>query len=191
MRMRGVMLIAMEGFDDLFAELKQQSLPTVAPTSELEQVKHLVANLPKISAQLEQPKKKADVITTNDPIVLKKIRITQDELDQAKWFNMKTPNMTAEIKRDLTIIKQRTALDPKRHYKKDKWLIPKQFQMGEIVESHFTPSNGLARKQRGRTLAQELLNDDSTNAYFKRKAHEIHAKRRNIRRDKANKYKKY
>ena len=49
---------------------------------------------------------------------------------------MKQPEMTPEIKRDLQIIKQRSALDPKRHYKKDKWEIPKFFQMGTIIEGN-------------------------------------------------------
>ena len=81
---------------------------------------------------------------------------------------MKQPEMTPEIKRDLQIIKQRSALDPKRHYKKDKWEIPKYFQMGTIIEGNTEfYSARLKKKERGKTMVEELLNDDNTKNILK------------------------
>lgn len=84
-----------------------------------------------------------------------------------------TSQLTPSIKRDLQIIKQRQALDPKRHYKKEKWQVPKFFQMGTIIESNTGYFNKLTKKQQGTNLVEELLHDDNTKKYFKRKYHEI------------------
>lgn len=61
---------------------------------------------------------------------------------------MSRPELTSSIKRDLQIIKQRQALDPKRHYKKEKWQIPKYFQMGTIVEGNTGYYNKLTKNKR-------------------------------------------
>lgn len=88
-----------------------------------------------------------------------------------KWFNMPRGNAEdPKFKRDLMIIQQRAVLDPKRHYKKDKWTIPKYFQVGTIVEdkSEFYSAR-LKKKERQQTLLQEILHDKESTKYFKRK----------------------
>lgn len=167
---------------DLFAELRQETAPAtkVAP-EEIDEVKRTVMGLPKIEAALEAPQRKQDVVTINDPLVPRRQKVSQEKLDEAKWFNMRTPEMTPDIKRDLLIIKNRAALDPKRHYKKDKWEIPKQFQMGTIIEGNTSYYNKLLRKQRGTTLAQEVLHDEKATEYLDRKTSELEAKRRSIK----------
>ena len=86
---------------------------------------------------------------------------------------MKQPEMTPEIKR-FTNHKAKKCFRPKRHYKKDKWEIPKFFQMGTIIEGNTEfYSSRLKRKERGKTMVEELLHDDTTKKYFKRKYHEI------------------
>ncbi|KAA8905427.1 hypothetical protein DIURU_001500 [Diutina rugosa] len=167
---------------DLFAELRQETTPaTKVDGKDIDQVKKAVLDLPKIEAELEAPAKKQDVVTLNDPLVPPKVKVSQEKLDEAKWFNMKTPEMTADIKRDLLIIKNRAALDPKRFYKKEKWEIPKQFQMGTIIEGNTSYYNKLTRKQRGTTLAQEMLHDEKTQKYLERKHGELEAKRKSIK----------
>lgn len=49
-----------------------------------------------------------------------------------KWFDMRAPKMTDEIKRDLQLIKMRNIIDPKRFYKKDgNKKLPKVFQVNK------------------------------------------------------------
>lgn len=46
------------------------------------------------------------------------------------WFNMKAPELTEEMKNDLKALKMRSAMDPKRFYKKnDREGFPKYFQV--------------------------------------------------------------
>lgn len=156
--------------DDLFADLKKESrsLPTV---KDFKSIEKSIQSLPRINANLETALQKKP-IRIHDPVIPPKKKTT--ETSDERWFNMKQPEMTPEIKRDLQIIKQRSALDPKRHYKKDKWEILKFFQMGTIIEGNTEfYSSRLKRKERGKTMVEELLHDDTTKKYFKRKYHEI------------------
>ena len=156
--------------DDLFADLKKEtrSVPTV---EDLKSIEKSIQSLPRINANLETALQKTP-IRIHDPVIPPKKKTT--ETSDERLFNMKQPEMTPEIKRDLQIIKQRSALDPKRHYKKDKWEIPKFFQMGTIIEGNTEfYSSRLKRKERGKTMVEELLHDDTTKKYFKRKYHEI------------------
>lgn len=153
----------------MFAELEKETQTSI-PIEDYRSIEKSIRNLPKIKENLVLKSKK-ESIKIYDPIVVPK---KQTETTDARWFNMKQPEMTPEIKRDLQIIKQRSALDPKRHYKKDKWEIPKYFQMGTIIEGNTEfYSARLKKKERGKTMVEELLNDDNTKKYFKRKYHEI------------------
>lgn len=137
--------------DDLFADLKKESrsLPTV---KDFKSIEKSIQSLPRINANLETALQKKP-IRIHDPVIPPKKKTT--ETSDERWFNMKQPEMTPEIKRDLQIIKQRSALDPKRHYKKDKWEIPKFFQMGTIIEGNTEfYSSRLKRKERGKTMVE-------------------------------------
>lgn len=92
-----------------------------------------------------------------------------------KWFGMKAPDMTPELKMDMELLKMRNVLDPKRFYKKsDSKKDPKFFEMGTIVEGNTEFfSARLTKKERKQTFAQELLGDDDSQKYFKRKYAEI------------------
>ncbi|KXN74442.1 Fcf2-domain-containing protein [Conidiobolus coronatus NRRL 28638] len=92
-----------------------------------------------------------------------------------KWFNMPTATLTEEAKRDLHIIKLRNVLDRKRFYKKDNnKALPKFFQFGTVIEhsSEFYSSR-INKKDRKSTLVEEVLSDDKSKEYFKRKFNEI------------------
>ncbi|XP_023945900.2 deoxynucleotidyltransferase terminal-interacting protein 2 [Bicyclus anynana] len=92
-----------------------------------------------------------------------------------KWFNMPVPEMTEDLKNDLQILKMRSALDPKRFYKKnDMEVLPKYFQVGKIMDSPLDHVNErLTRKERKRTMVEELLADAEFQKYNKRKYKEI------------------
>ncbi|SCU78196.1 LAFA_0A05424g1_1 [Lachancea sp. 'fantastica'] len=91
-----------------------------------------------------------------------------------QWFTLPKPELTRELKRDLLLINHRAALDPKRHYKKDKWQVPERFSVGTIVEdkSEFYSSRMTKRERKGTTL-ESLMASDDTNKYFKRKYGEV------------------
>lgn len=79
----------------------------------------------------------------------------------SKWFDMKAPEMSEQMKNDLTILQYRRALDPKRFYKApDLKALPKFFQTGKVIESpaDFYTSR-VPIKQRKATLVDELLAD--------------------------------
>ncbi|KAL4634901.1 deoxynucleotidyltransferase terminal-interacting protein 2 isoform X1 [Arapaima gigas] len=91
------------------------------------------------------------------------------------WFNMKAPEMTQELQNDLRALKMRSAMDPKRFYKKnDQEGFPKYLQMGTVVECplDFYHSR-IPKKQRKRTIVEELLADAEFRNYNKKKFREI------------------
>ncbi|CAD6241159.1 GSCOCG00009182001-RA-CDS [Cotesia congregata] len=92
-----------------------------------------------------------------------------------KWFNMPAPEMTAEVRHDLQVIQMRSALDPKRFYKKnDIKALPKYFQIGKVVDSPLDYYSGrLSNKERKKTLVDELMADAEFAKYNKRKFKEI------------------
>ncbi|KFU96442.1 Deoxynucleotidyltransferase terminal-interacting protein 2, partial [Chaetura pelagica] len=91
------------------------------------------------------------------------------------WFGMKAPEITSELKNDLKVLKMRAALDPKHFYKKnDRDGLPKYFQVGTVVDSpiDFYHSR-IPKKQRKRTIVEELLADSEFRRYNKKKYQEI------------------
>ncbi|NXX41170.1 TDIF2 protein, partial [Tricholaema leucomelas] len=85
------------------------------------------------------------------------------------WFGMKAPEITNELKNDLKVLKMRASLDPKHFYKKnDRDGLPKYFQVGTVVDSpiDFYHSR-IPKKQRKRTIVEELLADSEFRRYLK------------------------
>ncbi|XP_015113866.1 deoxynucleotidyltransferase terminal-interacting protein 2 [Diachasma alloeum] len=92
-----------------------------------------------------------------------------------KWFNLPATEMTDEVKHDLEIIQMRSVLDPKQFYKKnDVKALPKFFQIGKVVDSPLDFYHGrLTKKERKRTIVDELMADAEFAKYNKRKYKEI------------------
>ncbi|KAL3824638.1 hypothetical protein ACJIZ3_020667 [Penstemon smallii] len=114
----------------------------------------------------------------NDPRKLNKLLKKQVKDTAGKnWFDMPAQTITPELKKDLQLLKLRSAIDPKRHYKKgDSKLktLPKYFQVGTVIESASEfYANRLTKKERKATLADELLSDNNFGQYRKRKVREI------------------
>uniref|UniRef100_A0A8C1ZP87 Deoxynucleotidyltransferase terminal-interacting protein 2-like n=2 Tax=Cyprinus carpio TaxID=7962 RepID=A0A8C1ZP87_CYPCA len=95
------------------------------------------------------------------------------------WFNMKAPELTEELKNDLKALKMRSAMDPKRFYKKnDREGPPKYFQVGTVVDNPVDfYSSRIPKKQRKRTMVEELLADAEFRSYNKKKYQEIMAEK--------------
>ncbi|KAJ1732070.1 rrna-processing protein fcf2 [Coemansia sp. Benny D160-2] len=117
-----------------------------------------------------------------DPTVKRK---TASELSGEKektagkrWFGMKAPVMTQELKNDLRVLQLRNVLDPKQFYKKGTMgkQTPKYFEMGTIIEGPTEFYSGrMTKKERRSNLVDELLADKQARDYFKRKVGEIHS----------------
>ncbi|RVX22105.1 rRNA-processing protein fcf2 [Vitis vinifera] len=97
-------------------------------------------------------------------------------------FDMPAPTITPELKKDLQLLKLRSAIDPKRHYKKSdskSKTLPKYFQVGTVIESASDFFSGrLTKKERKASLADELLSNSSFADYRKRKVREIEEQNR-------------
>ncbi|KAK8387313.1 hypothetical protein O3P69_018121 [Scylla paramamosain] len=105
----------------------------------------------------------------------KEIRKKESEKTKGPgWFNMKAPELTEEAKRDLEVLQMRSVLDPKRHYKNDMKVLPKYFQLAEVVDSPVDfYSSRVPKKQRKRTMAEEIMHDEEALRYQKKKYTEI------------------
>ncbi|CAG2180707.1 unnamed protein product [Oppiella nova] len=95
-----------------------------------------------------------------------------------KWFDMRVSDMTDEKKNDLLALNMRKGWDPKRFYKKnDSKELPKFFQIGTVVESKADYySSRVPKKDRKRTLVDELLADADFKRFNKKKYSEALAK---------------
>ncbi|NWU92038.1 TDIF2 protein, partial [Upupa epops] len=108
------------------------------------------------------------------------------------WFGMKAPEITNELKNDLKVLKMRASLDPKHFYKKnDRDGLPKYFQVGTVVDSpiDFYHSR-IPKKQRKRTIVEELLEDSEFRRYNKKKYQEIMSEKAAFAAGKRNRKKK-
>nr|CAG4652269.1 EOG090X0GO7 [Triops cancriformis] len=91
------------------------------------------------------------------------------------WYDLPATEMTEERKRDLEILQMRSVLDTKQFYKKnDLKVLPKYFQIGKVVDSpvDFYASR-IPRKERKRTLVDELMADAKFQNMNKKKYAEI------------------
>ncbi|KAI9195971.1 hypothetical protein LWI28_019873 [Acer negundo] len=117
-------------------------------------------------------------VPPNNPKKLNKLLKKQvKDTAGTSWFDMPAATMTPELKKDLQLLKLRSVIDPKRHYKKGdskSKTLSKYFQVGTVVESASDFfSSRLSKKERKATLADELLSDSKLGQYRKRKVREI------------------
>ncbi|XP_041368745.1 deoxynucleotidyltransferase terminal-interacting protein 2-like [Gigantopelta aegis] len=114
----------------------------------------------------------------------KKQRKVEREKTKGKgWFGLPATELDDEKKNDLLALQMRRALDPKRFYKNnDLKGLPKYYQFGTVIESPTEfYSARIPKKQRKKTIVDELLADAEFRKYNKRKYTEIQdAKRRGI-----------
>ncbi|ODQ77146.1 hypothetical protein BABINDRAFT_163870 [Babjeviella inositovora NRRL Y-12698] len=187
--------------DDLFTDLNQEikaqnstKMNSEDDQDEFKKIQKIAATLPKLHSELLKPTKVSTsvistktitkVIRINDPIVVKATAKASEATNAgSKWFDMPKTSLTPQLRRDLQLIQQRAALDPKRHYKKDKWKIPEFFQMGTIIEGNTEYySARINKRQRGTSMVDEILKDDDTRNFMKRKYTEIQAAKTSGRR---------
>ncbi|KAJ7541681.1 hypothetical protein O6H91_10G070600 [Diphasiastrum complanatum] len=107
-------------------------------------------------------------VPPNDMRKLKKM-LKKEVADTAgdKWFYMPAPTITPELKKELQLLKLRSVINPKRHYKaEDSKTLPKYFQIGTVVEGPADFFSGrLTNKERKATFADELLSNTDLARY--------------------------
>lgn len=186
-------LLAMD-FDDLLnrakANLQQREqdqgldhdADAVADQDDLDHIKQAVQNIPVLDPHLPKTNNTAPSSTgslkfrsISDPVqVANKAKLDKEKTSGDKWFNMPKPEMTDQVKRDLQVLKMRHVWDPKRHYKKNNDPLPKYFQTGTVIQGNTEFfSARIARKDRKKTIAEELMADDHSYDYYRRKHAEV------------------
>ncbi|XP_056636246.1 deoxynucleotidyltransferase terminal-interacting protein 2 [Diorhabda sublineata] len=114
-------------------------------------------------------------LTVSDKLLRKQRKKERQLTKGAKWYGLPATELTDEVKRDLEILQMRSVLDPKHFYKKnDLKVLPKYFQIGTVMDSPLDYyNNRLPKKERKKTLVDELMADMEFNKYNKRKYKEI------------------
>lgn len=98
-----------------------------------------------------------------------------------EWFNLPKTEMTPEFKRDLQLLRMRSVLDPKRHYKKEsgKAKPPEFSQVGTIIEgpTEFFSAR-IAKKDRKKTFVEEAMASERETRRFESKYNDIQSTKR-------------
>ncbi|XP_037959490.1 deoxynucleotidyltransferase terminal-interacting protein 2 [Teleopsis dalmanni] len=101
-------------------------------------------------------------------------RIERSKTKGNGWYNLPATEMTEEVENDLKVLQMRSVLDPKRFYKKnDLKVLPKYFQIGTVQHSpldYYSERN--TRKNKKKSLVDELLADEQFQTFTKRKYNE-------------------
>ncbi|KAJ3577611.1 hypothetical protein NPX13_g2960 [Xylaria arbuscula] len=123
-------------------------------------------------------KPKAEELSVRVPEVRKSKKEMSHKADAGpQWFNLPATDLTPELRRDLQLLKMRDVLDPKRHYKKDTTrAIPEFAQVGTVIPGptdYF--SSRMTKKERKRTLLEDVLETEDATRRFKNKYGEIQA----------------
>ncbi|KAJ5612395.1 hypothetical protein N7510_005589 [Penicillium lagena] len=125
-------------------------------------------------AHLVDPKQKALSVS------LRSVATKQPSKDKPtagpSWFNLPKTELTAELRRDLQLLRMRSVLDPKRHYKKEngKAKPPEFSQVGTIIEGPTEFFSGrIAKKDRKKTFVEETMALERQNRRFASKYQDI------------------
>ncbi|XP_017773159.1 PREDICTED: deoxynucleotidyltransferase terminal-interacting protein 2 [Nicrophorus vespilloides] len=101
----------------------------------------------------------------------KERKVEKEKTKGDKWYGLPATEVTDELRKDLEVLKMRSVLDPKHFYKKnDLQVLPKYFQVGKVVDSPLEHYSGrLTKKQRKRTIVDELLADANFQRHNKKR----------------------
>ena len=110
-----------------------------------------------------------------------------------KWFNMKAPELTTELKQELKAVQLGNLSQPFQFHKKnDRKGYAKFFQIGTIQDNILDgKANRLKKSEIKNTIAQQLLDFDLEQNYTLRKFNEYQKQRKKIgiKKSKLNKFK--
>ncbi|KAG7900957.1 hypothetical protein KL907_004401 [Ogataea polymorpha] len=176
--------------EDIFLRLREATGTASKPVSKdsFEDIQKVAGRLPKLSSgELLSAQKQRRIVKVDDPIevALPKEQKAAKSVTE-RWFELPKVELTDKLKRDLVILKNRASIDPKRFYKKDKWEIPERFQVGTLVGGPTDFHNRIHRKSRGTGFVDELLKDEQTSGWLKKRFEEVQVKKggRKVRKPK-------
>ncbi|KAL2809028.1 Fcf2 pre-rRNA processing-domain-containing protein [Aspergillus granulosus] len=97
------------------------------------------------------------------------------------WFDLPKTELAPELKRDLQLLRMRSILDPKRHYKKEsgKAQPPKYSQVGTIIEgpTEFFSSR-IVKRDRKKTFVEEALALEQATKRFESRYNDVQDKKK-------------
>lgn len=118
-------------------------------------------------------------------------RKQHDNTAGSGWFGMAPTAMTDQLKTDLSIIRNRNYLDPKKFYKSADSFEGKVLQVGTVIEgSAEFYSSRLTKRDRRQNLTEEIMADSSVSNYAKRKYQDIQMERAKPKRKGGGSFKK-
>ena len=110
-------------------------------------------------------------------------RKQHDNTAGSGWFNMTPTPMSDQLKTDLSIIRNRNYLDPKKFYKSADSFKGKVLQVGTVIEgSAEYYSSRLVKRDRRQNITEEIMADGAVSSYAKRKYQEIQSTKPQKRR---------
>lgn len=131
---------------------------------------------------------KAPTMLKSRRLLKKERKIEAEKTKGKQWYNLPATEMTEEKLRDLEVIQMRSILNPKQFYKKnDMKVVPKYFQVkfiSDICKLHYNAHlfvaqvgtvvdsaadfyhDRIPKKQRKKTLVDELMADANFQRYF-------------------------
>ncbi|CAF1129447.1 unnamed protein product [Rotaria sordida] len=102
-------------------------------------------------------------------------QIERSKTKGKNWYHMPAPEMTEEKKNDLIAIQMRGGLYADKFFKKgsDVKGLPKYFQTGTVVDSAADFYRRIPKKDRKKTILEELYNDSKVKKFSKKRYVEI------------------
>ncbi|KAL4818171.1 Fcf2 pre-rRNA processing-domain-containing protein [Aspergillus spinulosporus] len=181
--------------------LRNDTVRTANDSAALRQSGQVPPNIPKLSSgsslkpYVRQNNDVAVVDTTRiiDPIVSNCTQSSANERIVPKtskkdkptagneWFNLPKTELTPDLKRDLQLLRMRSILDPKRHYKKEsgKAQPPKYSQVGTIIEGPTEFFSGrIPKRDRKKTFVDEALALEKETRRFETRYNNVQEKKR-------------
>ncbi|KAL4950561.1 Fcf2 pre-rRNA processing-domain-containing protein [Aspergillus filifer] len=178
---------------DAEERLRKDTIDTANASSSTSRAERTLPNVPKLSAASSlQPCVRAVIDTTriaqpvvgsdNQSLVRNQTTSKKDKPTAGSdWFDLPQTELTPELKRDLQLLRMRSILDPKRHYKKEngKAQPPKYSQVGTIVEGPTEYFSGrIAKRDRKKTFVEEALVLERENKRFEARYNDVQDKKR-------------
>ncbi|KAI0840637.1 Fcf2-domain-containing protein [Hypoxylon sp. FL0890] len=153
---------------------------TIPSKSEVVKTSKPKASMPKpTTSGSSKDNAKAEDLSVRIPEVRKSKKEMAVKADAGpSWFNLPRTDLTPQLKKDLQLLRMRDVLDAKRFYRKDnsRPLVPEFSSVGTIVEGPTDFFNArLTKKERKRTLLEEVLETEDNTRKFKSKYGEIQA----------------
>ncbi|EKV12081.1 Nucleolus protein required for cell viability, putative [Penicillium digitatum] len=160
-------------------DLASLRIPKLSPGSSLESYIRQGDDIATVDATKITDQQQKGLANSLRVIEIKKVN-TDKPTAGPEWFNLPKTEMTPELKRDLQLIRMRSVLDPKRHYKKEngKAKPPEYSQVGTIIEgpAEFF-SNRITKKDRKKNFVEETLALERGTKRFQAKYRDIQAKK--------------